>query len=166
MTRAQFIQLYANFRYSNLQTFCQLIYKVIPDEADDITIEAYKNLVNAYFQLTPTEIDFFDDIEDPTEEVADFLSYHPDYLTEEWNLDKISILKGIAAIECYQLDNVYPYYEEYYTDKLLSLIFSPCETFCNQLISPEDRQLLDNIKLSCDFNLTDIYNALDHLPQA
>ena len=166
MTHAQFIQLYANFRYSNLQTFCQLVYMIIPDEADNITIEAYKNLVNTYFQLTPTEIDFFDDIEDPAEEVADFLSYHPDYLTEEWDLDRISILKGIATIECYQLNNVYPYYEDYYTDKLLNLIFSPCETFCNQLISPEDRQLLDNIKLSCDFNLTNIYTALDHLPQA
>lgn len=165
MTRAQFIQLYANFRYSNLHTFCQLLYKIIPDEVDDITIGAYKNLVNTYFQLTPAEIDFFDDIEDPAEEVADFLSYHPDYLTEEWNLDRISILKGIATLECYQLNNVYPYYEEYYTDKLLGLIFSPCETFCNQLISPEDRQLLDNIKLSCDFNLTNIYTTLDQLPQ-
>ena len=165
MTRAQFIQLYANFRNSNLHTFCQLVYIIIPDEADNITIEAYKNLVNTYFQLTPTEINFFDGIEDPTEEVADFLFDHPDYLTEEWNLDRISILKGIAAIECYQLNNVYPYYEGYYTDKLLSLIFSPCETFCNQLISPKDRQLLDNIKLSCDFNLTDIYTTLDNLPQ-
>lgn len=53
MTRAQFIQLYANFRYSNLHTFCQLLYKIIPDEVNDITIEAYKNLVNTYFQLTP-----------------------------------------------------------------------------------------------------------------
>lgn len=63
--------------------FCQLLYKIIPNEVDDITIGAYKNLVNTYFQLTPAEIDFFDDIEDPAEEVADFLSYHPDYLTEE-----------------------------------------------------------------------------------
>lgn len=161
MTHAEFIKLYANLRFSSYQTF-STISEIITDEAVQATFQTYRNIVNSYFQLTPLEISFFDDtIDNLEEDISSFLSYYPNYLTEEYPLNTITILKGITALECYEINTIYPLYEKYYTQELLSLIFAPYQNFCNQLISQDTRDFLDHIEFTCNFNIEEIYTMLE-----
>lgn len=160
MTHAEFIKLYANLCFSSDQTF-STISEIITNEAAQNTFQTYRDIVDLYFQLTPLEISFFDIIDNLEEDINSFLSYYPNYLTEECPLNKITILKGIIALECYEINTIYPLYEKYYTQELLSLIFAPYQNFCNQLISQDTRDFLDHIEFTCNFNIEEIYIMLE-----
>ncbi len=163
MTRADFITYYANFCLEQFQTF-NTLGALVSDEIREPIFEAYQRIIHTSLKLQPFEISFFNDItniEEFTDSITWFLEACPNYLTEEWQLDKSSILKNFATLDCYYINTICPQYQDYYTDNLLDLIFQPCENFRNRLLSEKDREFLSNIESYYDFNINNIFQEIE-----